>query len=69
MKKPESRPEYDFRGGSRGRHVRAAATQGNLRVLDPDLVERFPDSASMNEALRRAVPSRAPRPRKPTAGQ
>ena len=67
MKKPESRPEYDFRGGVRGRHARAAAS-GNLRSLDPDLAERFPDSASVNEALRQVSIPRAPRPRKPAAG-
>lgn len=65
MKKSEPRPEYDFRGGVRGRHVRPAATRGNLRALDPDLTERFPDSASVNEALRRVTPTRAPKPRKP----
>lgn len=68
MKKPESRPEYDFRGGVRGRHARAAATQGNLRALDPDLAERFPDSASVNEALRQVSTPPAPRPRKPATG-
>lgn len=68
MKKPEPRPEYDFRGGSRGRHVRAAVTQGNLRALDPDLVERFPDSASVNEALRRVRQVPTTRPKKPAPG-
>ena len=69
MKKPESRPEYDFRGGVRGQHVRAAAKASNLRALDPDLAERFPDSASVNEALRRVLPSPAARPRKPSVSQ
>ena len=68
MKKPEPRPEYDFRSGVRGRHVRAAGTQGNLRALDPDLAERFPDSASVNEALRGVPPPRMPRRGKPAAG-
>ena len=65
MKKPEPRPEYDFRGGTRGRHVREAPKPGNLRSLDPDLAERFPDSASVNEALRQAPTTRRPRPRRP----
>ena len=56
MKKSEPRPEYDFRGGVRGRHVRAAATKGNLRALDSDLVEEFPGSASAVKALRRIAP-------------
>jgi hypothetical protein len=68
MKKPEPRSEYDFRGGTRGRHVRAAATQGSLRALDPDLIERFPDSASVNEALRRVRQVPTTRPKKPASG-
>ncbi len=68
MKKPESRPEYDFRGGVRGQHVRAAAKASNLRALDPDLAERFPDSASVNEALRRVRQVPTTRPNKPMPG-
>jgi len=68
MKKSEPRPEYDFRGGVRGRHVRPAATPGNLRALDPDLAEQFPDSASVNEALRRVRQLPTTRPKKPAPG-
>ncbi len=65
MKKSEPRPEYDFRDGSRGRHVRSAQKPGNLRALDPDLAARFPDSDSVNEALRRASPPHQLKPKKP----
>ncbi len=68
MKKSEPRPEYDFRAGVRGRHVSAAVTPGNLRALDPDLVERFPDSASVNEALRRVGQVRTTKPKKLAPG-
>lgn len=67
MKKPEPRPEYDFRGGTRGRHVRTSSP-GNLRSLDPDLVEKFPDSASVNDALRQVGQVPTTRPKKPAPG-
>lgn len=66
MKKPEPRPDYDFRDGVRGRHVRKAAKLGNLRSLDPDLADRFPDSAAVNDALRQ-LPADIPRRRKPAS--
>jgi hypothetical protein len=45
-------PEYDFRGGVRGKYARDYGRNRNLRVLDPDLLDVFPDSESVNEALR-----------------
>jgi hypothetical protein len=45
-------PEYDFRGGVRGKYARDYGRNRNLRVLDPDLLAEFPDSESVNEALR-----------------
>jgi hypothetical protein len=70
MKKPEPRSEYDFRDGTRGWHVRLAAKADNQRTLDPDLAERFPDSASVNEALRGIASSRpAQRPATTTRRQ
>jgi hypothetical protein len=47
----EMRPEYDFSGGIRGRHVERYANAANFVVLDPDVVEVFPDSESVNRAL------------------
>jgi hypothetical protein len=48
-------PEYDFRGGVRGKYARDYGRNRNLRVLAPDLLTTFPDSESVNEALRTLV--------------
>jgi hypothetical protein len=48
-------PEYDFRGGVRGKYARDFGRNRNLRVLAPDLLATFPDSESVNEALRTLV--------------
>ena len=45
-------PEYDFRGGVRGKYARDYGRNRNHRILDPDLLPVFPDSDSVNEALR-----------------
>jgi hypothetical protein len=45
-------PEYDFRGGVRGKDAYDYGSNRNLRILDPDLLAEFPDSDSVNEALR-----------------
>ena len=49
------RPEYDLsrlKGGVRGKYHRQAAAGTNLVLLDPDLTKAFPDSGSVNRALR-----------------
>ncbi len=51
----EMLPEYDFRGGVRGKYARDYGRNRNLRVLAPDLLTTFPDSESVNEALRTLV--------------
>ena len=55
-KKPESDPdildEYDFSNGVRGKYVERLAKGSNLIVLDPDVARVFPDSESVNQALR-----------------
>ena len=45
-------PEYDFRGGVRGKYARRFEAGTNIVVLDPDVAEVFSDSASVNQALR-----------------
>jgi hypothetical protein len=62
MKKPRAdlasddlRPEYDLdalTGGVRGKYLVRARAGGNLVLLDPDVASVFPDSASVNRALR-----------------
>jgi hypothetical protein len=49
------RPEYDFSSGVRGKHFEAYRAGTNVVFLEPDRVEAFPDSASVNQALRLLV--------------
>lgn len=71
----EMQPEYDFRGGQRGKFAKAYqqghqvevhqadgtvivqhfAPDKNSVVLDPDVLEYFPDSDSVNRALRSLI--------------
>ncbi len=51
----EMRPEYDFSGGVRGKYYEAYQKSRNVVILDPDVAAVFPDSASVNEALRLLV--------------
>jgi hypothetical protein len=46
------RPEYDFSGGVRGKYAGQYRQGANVVVLEPELVEAFPDSKSVNDALR-----------------
>jgi len=46
------RKEYDFSKGVRGKYAKRFAAGSNVVVLDPDLAKVFPDSASVNDALR-----------------
>ena len=51
----ELRPEYDFSkmaGGVRGKYVERYRAGTNLVLLEPDIAEAFPTTASVNEALR-----------------
>ena len=49
------RPEYDLtrlKGGVRGKYYKQATAGTNLVLLDPDVARAFPDSGSVNRALR-----------------
>ena len=48
----EMRTEYDFSGGVRGKYAERFAKGSNVVVLDEDVARVFPDSASVNAALR-----------------
>ena len=50
--KDTMRPEYDMRGGVRGKYVKRFPTDGVMVTLEPDVAVAFPDAASVNEALR-----------------
>ncbi len=48
-------PQYDFSGGVRGKYAKRYAQGAKVVVLAPDVAEIFPDSVSVNEALRTLV--------------
>jgi hypothetical protein len=51
----ELRKDYDLsqlKGGVRGKHHRRATAGTNLVLIDPELARLFPDSESVNRALR-----------------
>ena len=49
---PDMLEEYDFTGGVRGKYAKRYEEGTNVIVIDPDVVEYFPDHDSVNEALR-----------------
>ena len=49
---PEMLDEYDFSGGVRGKYAGRFTKGCNVVVLDPDVAQVFPDSESVNQALR-----------------
>ena len=49
------RPEYDLtklKGGVRGKYYQQAQAGTNLVLVEPELAKVFPDTASVNRALR-----------------
>jgi len=48
----EMRPEYDLRGGVRGKYHKQYMEGSNVVLLDPDVAAVFHDSESVNQALR-----------------
>lgn len=48
----EMLPEYDFRGGVRGKYASLYAEGSNVVLLDPDVAAVFPDASAVNTALR-----------------
>ena len=60
----EMRAEYDFDYSKavRGKYYKRLLKEGsNVVVLDRDVAKAFPDSASVNKALRSVLKSRRPR--------
>ena len=49
---PEMLDEYDFSNGTRGKYADRCWTGMNTVKLDDDIIKRFLDSQSVNEALR-----------------
>jgi hypothetical protein len=70
------REEYDLSqlsGGVRGKYYRQATAGTNPVLIEPDLADFFPDSESVNRALRvladaaqAATDSKRPRARRPS---
>ena len=48
----EMRPEYDLRGGIRGKYYEGYKQGTNVVLLEPDVAKVFRDSKSVNVALR-----------------
>ena len=51
-------PEYDFTKAEKGKYAKRFAEGSNLVVLQPDVAKEFPNSESVNEALRALLKSR-----------
>ncbi|CAG0945326.1 hypothetical protein ANRL1_02263 [Anaerolineae bacterium] len=49
---PDMLDEYDFSKGVRGKYAKRYAQGTNVVILSPDVAQVFPDSESVNEALR-----------------
>ena len=49
---PDLQDEYDFAAGARGKYAAQYAEGSNIVILSPDVAAVFPDSESVNEALR-----------------
>jgi hypothetical protein len=50
------RPEYDFSDAVRGVTAARYVQGANVVVIDPDVLDVFPDGPSVNEALRALAP-------------
>lgn len=61
VKEPEMRAEYDFSGGVRGKYYKRVMEGSGVVLLDSDVAKAFPDSASVNKALRSVLKARRAR--------
>ena len=50
------RREYDFSKGVRGATAKRYAEGSNVVVIDPELLDVFPDEVAVNETLRALAP-------------
>lgn len=50
------RPEYDFSTAVRGVTAARYALGTNIAVIDPDVLDVFPDTAAVNQTLRALAP-------------
>jgi hypothetical protein len=65
------RPEYDFSGAVRGATAARYAKGANIAVIDPQVLDVFPDGTTVNQALRALAPvlrrQRRPSPKRRSA--
>jgi hypothetical protein len=52
---PDMLDDYDFSQGERGKYIQRFAEGSNVVILEPDLVDAFPNSESVNRALRMLI--------------
>ena len=52
FKNKEMLKEYDFSKGVRGKYAKRYHLSSNIIVLEPDVAQYFPNSESVNQALR-----------------
>ena len=50
------RPEYDFSAAVRGVTAARYAQGANIAVIDPEVLDVFPDGTTVNRALRALAP-------------
>lgn len=60
----EMRPEYDLRGGVRGKFYEEYKKGTNVVLLDSDLAKVFRDSETVNRALRQYLSEHGEPPKK-----
>ncbi len=53
----EEYPEDLIKSGTRGKYHKRYKAETNVVVIDPDLVNRFPNTKAVNEALRKYLSS------------
>ena len=63
----EMLPEYDFSKGERGKYAERFVEGTNLVFLQPDVAREFPDSQSVNDALRSYLKLRKNKPGRESA--
>jgi len=56
LERDTMRPEYDFSAAVRGVTAARYAKGANIVVIDPNVLDVFPDSAAVNQALRALAP-------------
>ncbi|HKO57601.1 MAG TPA: hypothetical protein VJ276_17135 [Thermoanaerobaculia bacterium] len=64
----EMRPEYDLRGGVRGKYYERYRQGTNVVLLDPDVASVFHDSETVNLALRQFLSEHGGEPPKREVG-